>query len=92
MLNDGFQPWFSDRAKFGLRSLGAFEGKCTEEGLAAINTVLRGRVKLLWGAAFAYCEFKFVLSLQFFLIIDLKSEMYPLSYCHTRGHQNMSLT
>ena len=56
MLNDGFQPWFSDRARFGLRGLGAFEGQCSEEGLATINTCLRGRVKLLWGSALAYCK------------------------------------
>ena len=56
MVNDGFQPWFSDRSKFGLRNLGGFEGQCTEEGLATINTALRGRVKLLWGAALAYCK------------------------------------
>ncbi|CAG5131548.1 unnamed protein product [Candidula unifasciata] len=54
MLNDGLQPWFSDRERFGLRRSGSFESKCTEEGLATINTVLRGRVQFLWGAAFAY--------------------------------------
>ncbi|KAH9490906.1 hypothetical protein Btru_039747 [Bulinus truncatus] len=54
MYNDGFQPWFSSRSKFGLRNLGSFENQCTEEGLASINTVLRGRAKFLWGAAFTY--------------------------------------
>ncbi|KAK0052568.1 hypothetical protein Bpfe_017927 [Biomphalaria pfeifferi] len=54
MFNDGFQPWFSHRSKFGLRNLGSFENMCNEEGLASINTVLRGRAKFLWGAAFTY--------------------------------------
>lgn len=54
MVNDGFQPWFSNRSRFGLRNLGGIEGQCTEEGLASINTALRGRVKLLWSAALAY--------------------------------------
>ncbi|BFZ25265.1 hypothetical protein BsWGS_28304 [Bradybaena similaris] len=54
MINDGLQPWFSDRQRFGLRRHGSFESKCTEEGLATINTVLRGRLQFLWGAAFAY--------------------------------------
>ncbi|CAL1540294.1 unnamed protein product, partial [Lymnaea stagnalis] len=54
MFNDGFQPWFSHRSKFGLRNMGSFESQCTEEGLASINTALRGRAKFLWGAAFTY--------------------------------------
>ncbi|XP_059170391.1 putative tyrosine carboxypeptidase MATCAP2 isoform X2 [Physella acuta] len=54
MFNDGLQPWFSDRSKFGLRNMGSFESQSTEEGLASVNTALRGRVKFLWGAAFTY--------------------------------------
>ncbi|GFO03518.1 importin subunit alpha-1-like [Plakobranchus ocellatus] len=54
LINDGFQPWFSDRTRFDLRSMGSFEGQCTEEGLASIHTSLRGRVRLLWSPALAY--------------------------------------
>ncbi|GFS14271.1 hypothetical protein ElyMa_004903400 [Elysia marginata] len=54
LINDGFQPWFSDRTRFDLRGMGSFEGQCTEEGLASIHTSLRGRVRLLWSPALAY--------------------------------------
>ncbi|RUS72668.1 hypothetical protein EGW08_019564 [Elysia chlorotica] len=54
LINDGFQPWFSERTRFNLRSMGSFEGQCTEEGLASIHTALRGRVRLLWSPALAY--------------------------------------
>lgn len=54
LINDGFQPWFSDRTRFDLRGMGSFEGQCTEEGLASIHTALRGRVRLLWSPALAY--------------------------------------
>ncbi|KAK7107849.1 microtubule-associated tyrosine carboxypeptidase 1-like isoform X1 [Littorina saxatilis] len=52
--NDGFQPWFYDRKKFGLRGVGSFESLCTEEGLASINTLLRAKEKYLWLSALVY--------------------------------------
>ena len=38
--NDGLQPWFADRKKFGLRGLDTPELMATEEGLAACHTLL----------------------------------------------------
>jgi hypothetical protein len=56
MLNDGFQPWFSNRKLFGLRSLNSRHLKTTEEGFAAINTLLQLNCRLLWWPAFLYCK------------------------------------
>lgn len=56
MYNDGLQPWFSDRKRFGLRSVSCRESSCTEEGLAAINTALRAKEHYLWLSALVYCE------------------------------------
>ncbi|XP_028413347.1 uncharacterized protein KIAA0895-like [Dendronephthya gigantea] len=53
-LNDGFQPWFSNRRLFGLRSLNSKHLRTTEEGLAAINTLLQLKCRLLWWPAFLY--------------------------------------
>ncbi|XP_076466777.1 microtubule-associated tyrosine carboxypeptidase 1-like isoform X2 [Babylonia areolata] len=53
-FNDGFQPWFYDRKKFGLRGTGSFESLCTEEGLASINTTLRAKERFLWLSALTY--------------------------------------
>ena len=54
--NDGYQPWFSDRKRFGLVPEGSRKLIAAEEGLAALNTLLAARTKYLWGAALLYCE------------------------------------
>ncbi|KAK3747754.1 hypothetical protein QZH41_008784 [Actinostola sp. cb2023] len=54
MNNDGLQPWFSNRQKFGLRPSKSYCGVICEEGLAAINTTLQSHVKLLWAPALLY--------------------------------------
>ncbi len=56
MMNDGFQPWFSDRKRFELRSLQSREMAASEEGLAAINTLVNARQKYLFGPAYIYCK------------------------------------
>ena len=56
MFNDGFQPWYSDRKKFGMRPMSSRESNATEEGLATINTVLQGKTKYLWSAALLSCK------------------------------------
>ena len=60
-FNDGLQPWFADRTRFGIRGLSCLEQLRTEEGLAAINTVLNAKVKYLWGPALLYCKYSYVL-------------------------------
>ncbi|XP_064629107.1 microtubule-associated tyrosine carboxypeptidase-like isoform X2 [Lineus longissimus] len=52
--NDGLQPWFSDRKKFGLVGNGSNQSRVSEEGFAAINTVLHAKNKYLYLAALAY--------------------------------------
>ncbi|XP_025097973.1 uncharacterized protein KIAA0895-like isoform X2 [Pomacea canaliculata] len=52
--NDGLQPWYSDRGRFGLRNAQALESMCSEEGLAAINTAIRSREPYLWLNALKY--------------------------------------
>ena len=56
MINDGFQPWFSDRKKFGLRAMRSRESAATEEGLASINTLINAKHKFCWGPALTYCK------------------------------------
>ncbi|XP_072021972.1 microtubule-associated tyrosine carboxypeptidase 1-like [Amphiura filiformis] len=53
-LNDGLQPWFSDRPRFGLRGLKSQGLLETEEGLAAINTLLQSNHKMLFFPALTY--------------------------------------
>ncbi|XP_048769630.2 microtubule-associated tyrosine carboxypeptidase-like isoform X3 [Ostrea edulis] len=53
-FNDGLQPWFMDRKRFGVRGLGSLEQLRTEEGLACINTVLNAKVRYLWSSALQY--------------------------------------
>ena len=55
MMNDGLQPWFPDRRKFGLRGMKCRDSVASEEGLAAVNTVLNAKSKYLWSAALVYC-------------------------------------
>ncbi|XP_071818934.1 microtubule-associated tyrosine carboxypeptidase 1-like [Apostichopus japonicus] len=52
--NDGLQPWFSNRLKFGLQKLKSYSLQQTEEGLAALNTVLKARSKYLFYPALLY--------------------------------------
>jgi len=54
MVNDGFQPWYSDRKRFGLRSGSCRESVSTEEGLATVNTLLNANTKYLFSAALLY--------------------------------------
>ncbi|XP_019646994.1 PREDICTED: uncharacterized protein KIAA0895-like [Branchiostoma belcheri] len=54
MLNDGFQPWYSNRDGFGLRSCRSWEAVAIEEGLATVNTMLQAKVKYLWVPALLY--------------------------------------
>ena len=67
MCNDGLQPWFASRDKFGIKSLRSYQLLRTEEGLATINTVLNARVKYLWYPALLYCK---LLLMLFFVIVD----------------------
>nr|XP_039274365.1 uncharacterized protein LOC120348313 [Styela clava] len=53
-INDGLQPWFANRVKFGLHSFKSQALKDTEEGLASLNTAFESKVKLLWGPAMLY--------------------------------------
>lgn len=53
-INDGLQPWFSNRVKFGLHSFKSQALKDTEEGLASLNTAFESKVKFLWGPAMLY--------------------------------------
>jgi len=54
MVNDGLQPWYSDRKKFGLRGGGSRESVTTEEGLATVNTLLNAKTKYLFSSALLY--------------------------------------
>ena len=56
MYNEGFQPWYRDRARFDLRGTTTRQYVATEEGLAAINTVLNANFKYLWLPAILYCK------------------------------------
>ncbi|KAJ8315368.1 hypothetical protein KUTeg_007518 [Tegillarca granosa] len=53
-FNDGLQPWYSDRRRWGIRGLQSLEQLRTEEGLAAINTILNAKARYLWGPAMLY--------------------------------------
>ena len=57
MVNDGLQPWFSDRNKFQLKGMSTRDFASTEEGLATINTILQAKSKYLWTSAIIYCEY-----------------------------------
>ncbi|KAL4232574.1 hypothetical protein ACF0H5_007264 [Mactra antiquata] len=52
--NDGLQPWFAERTKFGIRGTSCLEQLRTEEGLAAVNTILNAKCRYLWGPALLY--------------------------------------
>ena len=56
MVNDGLQPWFSDREKFGLRAMKTREYLASEEGLATLNTIISANSKYLFRAALQYCK------------------------------------
>lgn len=53
-FNNGYQPWFADRKKFGLRPRESRETVSTEEGLASLNTTINAKSKLLWQPAMLY--------------------------------------
>jgi hypothetical protein len=48
------QIWFSERKKFGLRSLNSIELLRTEEGLAALHTLMNANLKYLYLPALLY--------------------------------------
>jgi len=54
MLNEGLQPWYSDRKKFNLPESRSYEMLKAEEGLAAINTVLKMPTNHLWFPSILY--------------------------------------
>jgi hypothetical protein len=54
-FNEGLQCWFMDRPKFGLEPLNSTELLSTEEGIAAIHTVMNANLKYLFLPALLYC-------------------------------------
>jgi hypothetical protein len=57
MYNEGFQPWYTDRGRFNLRSTSSRELAAAEEGLATINTMVNAKFKFLWTSALTYCKY-----------------------------------
>lgn len=53
--NDGLQVWFADRKKFGLRPINSTELLKTEEGLAALHTLMSANLDYLFLPALLYC-------------------------------------
>lgn len=53
-FNDGLQIWFAERKKFGLRSMNSIELLRTEEGLAALHTLMNANLKFLYLPALLY--------------------------------------
>ncbi|XP_070568776.1 microtubule-associated tyrosine carboxypeptidase 1-like [Ptychodera flava] len=53
-LNDGLQPWYSNRDRFGLRGVKSLQLLETEEGLATVNTHIQAKVPLLFMPALVY--------------------------------------
>nr|XP_054753362.1 uncharacterized protein LOC129259115 [Lytechinus pictus] len=53
-VNDGIQPWFSNREQFGLKKFSSHLLLETEEGLATINTLIQANKKFLWFPAILY--------------------------------------
>ena len=87
-FNDGFQPWFYDRQRFGLRSVGSFESLCTEEGLAAINTTLRAKEKFLWLSALTYCAYYLYSVWNLHIEIELLPLFSIIFDCESMSHKN----
>ncbi len=58
--NDGLQAWFADRKKYGLRSADTNELMRTEEGLAALHTLINANLKYLYLPALFYCKFNYI--------------------------------
>merc|ERR1739847_255315 len=54
MLNEGLQPWYSDRKKFNLSESRSYNMLKAEEGLAAIHTVLKMPIDQLWFPSILY--------------------------------------
>ncbi|XP_071485128.1 uncharacterized protein [Diadema antillarum] len=53
-LNEGLQPWYSNREQFGLKRLRSPRLQETEEGLATVNTLIQANQKFLWIPALIY--------------------------------------
>lgn len=53
----GLQIWYGDREKFGLRPLNSTELLKTEEGLAALHTLMNADLEYLFLPALLYCKF-----------------------------------
>jgi hypothetical protein len=60
-FNDGLQVWFKNRGKYGLRQLQSRELASTEEGLAALNTLMSANLKYLYLPALLYCNLRTLL-------------------------------
>jgi len=56
MYNEGYQPWYRNRVPFNLRGTNTRQYFDTEEGLAAVNTLLNANFKYLWTPAILYCK------------------------------------
>lgn len=54
--NDGLQIWYGDRQKYGIRPLNSIELLRTEEGLAALHTLMNANLKFLYLPALLYCN------------------------------------
>jgi hypothetical protein len=54
MLNEGLQPWYSDRKKFNISESRSYDMLKAEEGLAAIHTVLKMPTNHLWFPSILY--------------------------------------
>ncbi|PAA52501.1 hypothetical protein BOX15_Mlig008560g1, partial [Macrostomum lignano] len=52
--NEGHQPWYSDRRRFGLSQLGSQESIRGEEGLATLHTIFNAKVPMLANSALSY--------------------------------------
>lgn len=63
MYNEGFQPWYRDRVRFNLRGTNTRQYIATEEGLAAINTILHANYQYLWMPAILYCKSNYIMLL-----------------------------
>nr|XP_006813054.1 PREDICTED: uncharacterized protein KIAA0895-like [Saccoglossus kowalevskii] len=53
-MNDGLQPWYSCRDKFGLRGTKSQDLLETEEGLATINTYFNANIPIFFTQALTY--------------------------------------
>ncbi|CAF1391187.1 unnamed protein product [Didymodactylos carnosus] len=53
-FNEGLQPWFKDRAQFGLKDPNCRQILTTEEGLASLHTLIEAHQQYLFSSALSY--------------------------------------